>query len=85
MQGVDVNLALNQQRSAPDQPLIMQPNLLAGHLCMLTRWEVNVKDAQGHPILVLPDKKQKMDKDQMAIFFPVLKDKQSMPVPEVLV
>ncbi len=32
MQGVDVNLALNQQRPAPDQPLIMQLNLLAGQV-----------------------------------------------------
>ncbi len=86
MQGVDVNLALNQQRPAPDQPLIMQPNLLAGQVHMPARWEVNDKDEKFHPILVPSDKRQTMDKlDQMAIFFPVQKDKQSVPVPKVLV
>ncbi len=52
---------------------------------MPTRWEVNVQDAQGHSILVPPDKRQKMDKlDQTAIFFPMQQDKQSVLVPAAL-
>ncbi len=84
-QGMDINLALNQQRPAPDQPLIMQANLLACQVQMPMRWEVNMQDNQGRPIPVPPDKRQRMDElDQIAIFFLVQQDKQSVPVPAAL-
>ncbi len=53
--GTDVNLAIAQQRPAPHKPLIMNPNLLAGQVDLLRRFEQQVTDKQGRPIPVPRD------------------------------
>ncbi len=84
MAGTDVKLAMAQQRPAPHEPLIMNPNLLAGQVDLPRFWEQQVVDRQGRPI-PLPTQQPRDRMGDMPLIFPVRDDKQPVNVPTQLV
>ncbi len=82
--GTDVNLAIAQQRPEPDQPLIMNLNLLVGQVDLPRHWQQQVVDDRGWPIPV-PTDPEVPCLDCTPLFFDVRQDTQPVQVPTQLV
>ncbi len=82
--GTDVNLAIAQQRLAPHEPLILNPNLLAGLVDLPRCWKQQVTDKQGRPIPV-PTDPELPQLDRMPLFLDVRQDKQPIQIAAQLV
>ncbi len=78
--GIDVTLAMAQQRLAPHEPLIMNPNLLMGQVELPRHWEQQVTDRQGKPIPV-PRDPQGGPMDHVPLTFNVTQNKQLVRIP----